>query len=194
MRKFLLMGALCAALIGASCEDNGHPNTQQAATPAAPAYPADVGTAAQKILGQETEVVDYGDLAKNGKEEAFIVNKVKITPETMVPGLLVTRAAIIEKDGKSWDEVLLIDEHLKNTKGFLGGQPISAVDGWRVQKEEDPKDGLEIYLTPLHKPAGGYVQTIEIRWNPEAKRYQTLDRNFEHFLSESPSLEPIDER
>lgn len=194
MRKFLVMAALCAALVGASCEDNGHPISEESAKPAAPAHPAEVDTVAQKLFGLETDVIEYGDLAKNGKEQAFIVNKVKITPENMVPGLLVTRAAIIEKDGKSWNEVLLIDEHLKNTKGFLGGQPISAVDGWRVQKEEDPKNGLEIYLTPLHKPAGGYVQTVEIRWNPEVKRYQTLDRSFEHFLSESPSLEPIDER
>lgn len=189
------MGAmLCASLLAASCGGGEHPNTQDAAKPAAPAYPAEVDTAAQKLLGLETEVVAYGDLAKNGKEQALIVNKVKITPETMVPGLLVTRAAIIEKDGDSWNEVLLIDEHLKNPKGFLGGQPISAVDGWRVQKEEDAKDGLEIYLTPLHKPAGGYVQTFEIRWNPQVKRYETMDRSFEHFLTEAPSLQPIDER
>lgn len=194
MRKIFLLVTLCAALCAASCDETGHPNTQGTAKPAASAYPAEVDTVAQKILGLETDVVAYGDLAKNGKEQAFIVNKVKITPETMAPGLLVTRAAIIEKDGSSWNEVLLIDEHLKNLKGFLGGQPISAVDGWRVQKEEDPKNGLQIYLTPLHKPAGGYVQTLEIRWNPTTKRYETMDRSFEHFLTESPSLEPVDER
>lgn len=194
MRKILILAALCAALVTASCGGGEHPSIQDTAKPAAPAYPAEVDTVAQKLFGLETDVIEYGDLAKNGKEQALIINKVKITPETIAPGLLVTRAAIIEKDGKSWNEVLLIDEHLKNTKGFLGGQPLSAVDGWRVQKEEDPKNGLEIYLTPLHKPAGGYVQTFEIRWNPQAKRYQTLDRNFEHFLSETPNLEPIDER
>lgn len=194
MRRLFMMVALCAVLCAASCGEGGHPNTEQAAKPASPAYPAEVDAVAQKLFGLETDVVAYGDLAKNGNEQALIVNKVKITPETMAPGLLVTRAAIIEKDGKSWNEVLLIDEHLKNSRGFLGGQPISAVDGWRVQKEEDPKNGLAIYLTPLHKPAGGYVQTFEIRWNPAAKRYQTLDRNFEHFLTELPSLEPVDER
>lgn len=188
------MVALCAAFCAASCDEGGHPKETDAAKATVPAYPAEVDTVAQKLFGLETDVVAYGDLARNGKEQALIVNKVKITPETMAPGLLVTRAAIIEKDGKSWNEVLLIDEHLKNPKGFLGGQPISAVDGWRVQKEEDPKSGLAIYLTPLHKPAGGYVQTFEIRWNPAAKRYQTLDRNFENFLTELPSLEPIDER
>ena len=188
------MAVLCMVFAAASCDDNGHPNTQQAAQPARPASPSEVDTVAQKLLGSETDVIAYGDLAKNGKEEAFIVNKVKIRPESMPPGLLVTRAAIVEKDGKSWNEVLLVDEHLKNPKGFLGGQPVSPVDGWRVQQEQDPKDGLELYFTPLHKPAGGYTETYEIRWNPEAKRYQTMDRSFEHFLGELESLEPVDER
>jgi hypothetical protein len=194
MRKLFLAGLLCALWVPASCSDSGHPSSEQGAKPAAPAYPPEVDQVAQKLFGLETDVVAYGDLAKNGSQEALIVNKVKITPETMAPGLLVTRAAIIEKQGASWNEVLLVDEHLKNPQGFLGGQPISAVDGWRVQKENDPKNGLELYFTPLHKPAGGYVQTYEIRWNPEAKRYQTLDRNFQHFLGELPSLEPVDER
>ena len=194
MRKLSVVALLCAALLAASCDDGGHPTTQQAAKPATPAYPPEVEQVAQKLFGLETDVIAYGDLAKSGKEQAFIVNRVKITPETMAPGLLVTRAAIIEKDGGSWNEVLLVDEHLKNPNGFLGGQPISAVDGWRVQKEDDPKNGLQLYLTPLHKPAGGYVQTYEIRWNPEVKRYETLDRNYEHFLKELPSLEPIDAR
>jgi hypothetical protein len=194
MRKLHLIGLLCGVLLAASCSDNGHPSNQEPAMPAAPAYPAIVDQVAQKLLGSDTDVIAYGDLAKNGAEQALIVNKVKITPETMAPGLLVTRAAIIEKDGASWNEVLLVDEHLKNPKGFLGGQPLAAVDGWRVQKEDDPKNGLELYFTPLHKPAGGYTQTYEIRWNPKVKRYQTLDRNFENFLTELPSLEPIDER
>lgn len=194
MRKLCLVASLCALLGAASCGDSGHPTSQPAAKRAVPAYPPEVDKVAQKLFGLETDVIAYGDLAKNGSEEAFIVNRVKITPETMAPGLLVTRAAIIEKQGDSWNEVLLVDEHLKNPKGFLGGQPIAPVDGWRVQKEEDPKNGLELYFTPLHKPAGGYTQTYEIRWNPEVKRYEAMDRSFEHFLSELPSLEPVDER
>jgi hypothetical protein len=194
MRKLCLTALICGALAAASCSDTGHPSNQEPAKPAAPAYPAAVDQVAQKLLGSDTDVIAYGDLAKNGAQQALIVNKVKITPETMAPGLLVTRAAIIEKDGGSWNEVLLVAEHLNNPKGFLGGQPIAAVDGWRVQKEDDPLKGLELYFTPLHKPAGGYTQTLEIRWNPKVKRYQTLDRNFENFLTELPSLEPVDER
>jgi hypothetical protein len=194
MRKIVLACLLCAVLAAASCDNGEHPTSQQTAQPTAPAYPQEVDQVAQKLFGSDTDVIAYGDLAKSGSEQALIVNKVKITPETMAPGLLVTRAAIIEKEGKSWNEVLLVDEHLKNPKGFLGGQPISPVDGWRVQKESDPKNGLELYFTPLQKPAGGYTETYEIRWNPKVKRYETLDRNFENFLGELPSLEPIDER
>ena len=194
MKRLYLMALLCAALVAASCSDTGHPSSAEAAKPAALAYPPALDQVAQKLLGSDTDVIAYGELAKNGTEQALIVNKVKITPETTAPGLLVTRAAIIEKDGGSWNEVLLVDEHLTNPKGFLGGQPIAAVDGWRVQKEDDPKNGLELYFTPLHKPAGGYTQTYEIRWNPKVKRYETLDRNYENFLTELPSLEPIDER
>jgi len=194
MKKIALLGLMCMVFAAASCDDSGHPITQQSSQPAAPAYPAEVDTVAQKLLGSETDVIAYGDLAKTGKQEAFIVNKVKIVPESMPPGLLVVRAAIIEKDGNSWNEVLLVDEHLKNPKGFLGGQPIAPVDGWRVQKEEDAKDGLELYFTPLHKPAGGYTQTYEVRWNPEKKRYESMDQSFEHFLGELPSLQPVDER
>lgn len=195
MRKFLVVVAsLCAVVVGASCSDNGHPSVQEQTKPAAPTYPPGVDKVTQKLFGNEAEIIAYGDLAKNGSQQALIIDRVKITPETMAPGLLVTRAAIIEKQGDSWNEVLLVDEHLKNPKGFLGGQPISPVNGWRIQKETNPQKGLELYFTPLQKPAGGYVQTYEIRWNPEVKRYESMDRSYENFLKELPSLEPIDER
>lgn len=191
MRRFLLVAAMAVlALAVASCEDNSASNSEPA-KPAAPSHPADVDNVAQKLFGVDAEVVSYGDLAKNGKQEALIISRVKITPETMTPGLLVTRAAVIEKDGDSWSEVFLCDEHLKNPKGFLGGQPVVAIGGWRLQKEMDAKTGLAMYFTPLQKPSGGYIQTYEVRWNPEVKRYQTLDRNFQNFLNELPTLEPI---
>jgi len=191
MRRLVLLGtAIGGMMLLAACGGAGGP--QQSAKPAAPAYPAEVETAATKIFGNDARVISYGDLAKNGKQQALIVTRVKITPETMVPGLLITRAAIIEKEDDSWSEVFLCDEHLKNPKGFLGGQPVSAVDGWRLQTETSAKDGLEMYFTPLAKPAGGYIETYEVRWNPKVKRYETLDRNFQHFLKELSTLEPID--
>jgi hypothetical protein len=33
------------------------------------------------------------------------------------------------------------------------------------------------------------VQTLGVRWNPNVKRYQSLDRTFEQFQGEVPALE-----
>ena len=41
------------------------------------------------------------------------------------------------------------DEHLKNAKGFLGLTPLSPVAGWRIQYEQDPVRGLQLYFTPV---------------------------------------------
>ncbi|MFZ0211436.1 MAG: hypothetical protein WBE20_15565 [Candidatus Acidiferrales bacterium] len=193
MRRYSLLTVPCALLLLASCGDSSHPSSQQAAQPAAPAYPPEVDQVAQKLFGSETEVLAYGDLAKNGKQEALIVNRLKIKPETMSPGTLITRAAVIEKTDDGWTEEFLCDEHLKNPKGFLGGQPLATVSAWRLQYEQDPQKGLAMYFTPLQKPAGGYIQTFGVEWNPAEKRYQMLDRNFDKFLMEVPTLEPIDD-
>jgi hypothetical protein len=191
MQRALLISVLSAIAMVASCGGGSQPPTE--AKPAGPTYPPEVDQVAQKLFGSETEVIAYGDLAKNGKQEALIINRVKKPPDDLAPGTLVTRAAIIENDGGgSWKEVLLCDEHLKNTKGYLGGIPLAPVDGWRIQSEQDPTKGLTLYFTPLQKPAGGYIQTIGVRWNPEVKRYQSLDRSYEHFLTEVTSLEPVD--
>jgi len=40
-------------------------------------------------------------------------------------------------------------EHLKNDKGYLGGSPIDAVAGWRVQFEQNAIEGFHLYLTPV---------------------------------------------
>lgn len=191
MRRVLALALMSAlTMMVAAC--SGTTTEPEATKVAAPAYPPEVEKAAEKLFGIEAEVITYGDLAKNGKQQALVVSRLKIRPETMQPGLLVTRAVIIQKADDSWDEVFLCDEHLKNPKGFLGGQPVAAVGGWRLQTETDTKDGLEMYFTPLQKPAGGYIQTYEVRWNPAVKRYETLDRNYKDFLKELPTLQPID--
>ena len=193
MRRSNLLAACGAFLMLASCGGSPHPIAQDSAKPAAPSYPPEVDQVTQKLFGAETEVIAYGDLAKNGKQAALVVNRIKKTPDGIVPGNLVMRAGIIENEGgNSWKEVFLCDEHFKNPAGFLGAQPISPVNGWRLQYEQDAKKGLVMYFTPLQKPAGGYVQTYGVRWNPQAKRYQMLDRSFENFVGEVSTLEPID--
>jgi hypothetical protein len=196
MRKLLLfLLAIGMAIAGTSCGSNSSKPSEASkpepaeAKPAAPAVPEDVQKAAEAALGSETDVLLFGDLAKNGNQEAMAVNRLKATPQTSAVGTLVTRAVVIENDSGKWKELFRCDEHLKNTNGYLAGTPLAGVNGWRLQYEQEADKGLEMYFTPIAKPAGGYIQTIEVRWNPKVKRYQSLDRNFQNFAGEAPALE-----
>ena len=153
-----------------------------------PAIPSETQTAAEGALGSETEVLAFGDLAKNRKQQIFAVNRLKSTPQGVMPGTLVSRAIVLENDGGKWKEVFRCDEHLQNPKGYLGGTPLAPVAAWRLQYEQHEDKGLQMYFTPLAKPAGGYIETIGIRWNPQQKLYESLDRTYEHFLGETKNL------
>lgn len=177
---------------GSSSPEPAKPaNTAAApAAPATPPVPADVQEAAEKSLGSETEVLLYGDLAKNGAQEALAINRMKQNPQVRMPGTVITRAVILQKDSTgNWKEILLCDEHLKNPKGYLGNIPLAPVNGWRLQYEQDPDKGLLLYFTPVTDPKGARALPIEVRWNAKVKRYQSLDRKFQNFLGELPSLE-----
>ena len=65
---------------------------------------------------------------------------------------------------------------------------VSGVTGWRLAYERDPEKGLALYFTPLKGAVDTHTLPIGVRWNPDHKRYQSLDRSYEHFLNESPSL------
>ncbi len=68
-------------------------------------------------------------------------------------------------------------------------RPLSAVTGWRIQFEQDPEKGLQLYFTPLKgTDDDAHVLPIGVRWNPKTKRYQSLDHNYESFLPESATL------
>ena len=60
--------------------------------------------------------------------------------------------------------------------------------GWRLAFEQDPEKGLALYFTPLKGAVDTHTLPIGVRWNPDTKRYQSLDRSYEHFLNEAPSL------
>jgi hypothetical protein len=160
------------------------------AEPAKPAVPDDIQSGAQALLGTETTVLLYGDLAKNGNQQFMAANVVpKTTKNNNIPGTIITRAVIAQNDDGQWKEIFRCDEHLKNAKGFLGGTPLSDVTGWRIATEQDPAKGLALYLTPLKgvdDPA--HSLPIGVRWNPQTKRYQSLDRTYEHFLLEQPVI------
>jgi hypothetical protein len=168
--------------------DTPKPVSQAEAKPVAPAVPEEIQLATTSLLGSESQVLAFGDLAKNGKQQFLAANVVPKTPTNNLPGTIVTRAVIAENTEGKWAEVLRCDEHLKNQKGFLGLTPLAAVTGWRLQFEQSEIKGLELYFTPLKGTTDSHVLPIGVRWNPATKRYQSLDRTYEHFLLESPSL------
>ena len=192
MRNFVARMLLCALTFFAACSQPTPPKQPESVPKASqPAIPPEILSVAQSVLGSEAEVLTFGDLAGMSQAHALVVNRLKKTPQGAVPGILVTRAAIVANEGGKWTELFRCDEHLKNAQGFLAGTPVAPVTGWRLQYEQSPEKGLILYFTPLQQPAGGYIQTISVRWNPKVKRYQSLDRNFQQFLGEVPTLGKI---
>jgi hypothetical protein len=185
-------GLWCAAAISgmaAGCSRPAPTTSPDAQATAKPAVPAEMQAAAQALLGSETQVLAFGDLAKTGKQQILAANVVPKTPKNNIPGTIVTRAVVAENSDGKWVELFLCDEHLKNTKGYLGLTPIAPVTGWRLQFEQDAEKGLQLYFTPLQLAGSEHTLPIAVRWNPKTKRYQSMDRTFQNFLLELPALE-----
>lgn len=180
-------GMLATGLL-AGCGDTTPEKPAAEVKPAAPAVPEDIQSAADSLLGKETTVLLFGELAKNGKQEFLAANVVPKSTKNNLPGTIITRAVLAQNDDGKWMEILRCDEHLKNEKGFLPGTPIGGVTGWRLAYEQDPEKGLALYFTPLKGAVDTHTLPIGVRWNPQTKRYQSLDRSYEHFLGESASL------
>jgi hypothetical protein len=116
--------------------------------------------------------------------------------------MLVTRAAILERNGGKWSQVLLCDEHLKNPRGYLGASSSASAGGWKLEYRQDPQAGLVLRFTPAliasvgNRRASQDSETkspaFEVRWNKNAKRYQSFDQSHERYLSEIPSLGPAE--
>ena len=187
--SFSLSVLALAILVGGCGTDASKSSSQAEAKPAAPAIPEEIQLAASSLLGSESQVLVFGDLAKNGKQQFLVANVVPKTPTNNLPGTIVTRVVVAENTDGKWAEVFRCDEHLKNQKGFLGMTPLAPITGWRLQYEQNAEKGLQLYFTPLKGTTDSHVLPIGVRWNPETKRYQSLDRTYEHFLLESPSLQ-----
>ncbi len=186
----LSLSVLSLVIFLSGCgSDASKPRSQAETKPAAPAVPEEIQLAAAGLLGSESQVLVFGDLAKNGKQEFLVANVLPKTPTNNLPGTIVTRVVVAENTDGKWSEVLRCDEHLKNQKGYLGLTPLVPVTGWRLQYEQSEMKGLELYFTPLKGTTDSHVLPIGVRWNPETKRYQSLDRTYEHFLLESPSMQ-----
>lgn len=157
--------------------------------PEAPAMPAEYQDAAKALLGSDAEVLLYGDLGKNGKQQVLAANVVPNTPKSVVAGTVVTRAVIAQNDDGKWVELMRADEYLKNAKGFLALTPLQAVTGWKLQYEDSPEKGMSLYFTPVKAGSSERTLPIAVRWNPQTKRYQSMDPSYQHFLGEAASLE-----
>lgn len=194
LRGILLLSMLSflvlAAVLGGCGSEAPKPAATADSKPAEPVAPDDIQAAAKSLLGSENTVLLFGDLAKTGKQQFLAANVVPKTPANNLPGTIITRAIVAENDGGKWVEVLRCDEYLKNAKGYLGLTPLTSITGWRLQYEQSPDKGLALYFTPLQGAADSHQLPIGVRWNPETLRYQSLDRSYEHFLLESPSLQP----
>jgi len=185
----LSLGLLSLAILLGGCgADASKPAPQAETKPVEPAIPEEIQAAAKALLGSESQVLVFGDLAKNEKQQFLAANVVPKTPSNNLPGTIVTRVVVAENDDGKWVEVLRCDEHLKNPKGYLGLTPLAPVTGWRLQFEQNAEKGLQLYFTPLQGTTDSHVFPIGVRWNPATKRYQSLDRTYEHFLLESPAL------
>lgn len=189
MQRSLLL-IVAASLCVAGCgSDAPKPAATAETKPAEPAVPEEMLDAAHTLLGSDSQVLLFGELAKNGKQEFLAANVVPNTPKSKVAGTVVTRAVIAENEGGKWTEVLRVDEYLKNPKGFLGLTPLQAVTGWKLQTEQNADKGLTMYFTPIKSDTNERTLPIAVAWNPKAKRYQSLDLRYENFLYETPTLE-----
>jgi hypothetical protein len=193
----ILIVALAAAAfgsVGVGCGTEApkpSPEPAAQAKPAEPAIPEDIQDAAKHLLGSDAQVLLVGDLAKNGKRQFLAANVVPKTPKNNMPGTVVTRAIVAQDDDGKWTELLRVDEHLKNQKGYLGLTPLDSINGWRLQYEQNPGKGLQLYFTPLKVNGDTHVLPVGVRWNPATQRYQSLDATYEHFLKESASLQNV---
>jgi hypothetical protein len=193
LRTAILIGLVCASTCLMGCDSPAkNPGTDSSAQkPKAMAVPEDIFSAAAGALSSDVEVLAWGDLALNGKQQILAINRLNKPGANVGTGAVLTRLAILESDGKQWKEILLCDAHLKNPNGFLGGTPTAAVSQWRLQFEKNPSKGLLLFLSPFNQGPNVRTQAIEVRWNPEVKRYQALDANYETFTGENPALEDI---
>jgi hypothetical protein len=199
----MLLWIMVLALAG--CHSPQQPGPAEVKTAAERSDVADEARGvAEAALGKQAEILARGNLALNGREQLLVVNRV--SKETASGGggansspVFVTRAAILEQNDGKWSEVLLCDEHLKNPSGYLGGSPAGRVTGWRLEYTQDAEEGLEMKFTPaerfnavdpnVEQSSEKKFPAFDVRWNRNAKRYQSFDQSHERYLSEVPSLE-----
>lgn len=184
------------ALVCGACGHDPAPATQPTAqNSASPAVSEEFQGAARAALGGDAEVLLSGDLARTGMPQVVAINRLPATPGANETGIAVTRVSILSRENSKWKEAFRCDEHLKNSNGYLQGTPPLAVSGWRLETQQLPDAGLVLRFSPLNaQNAGSAGETIEVRWNQKAGRYQAMDRARRNFLGETPTLETAQSR
>jgi hypothetical protein len=194
LRSAILTGLVCTAALFSGCGYFGNTKSnvgEDARKPATPAIPPEIVSVAQTALGNDADPLAWGDLAMNGHQQVLVVNRVYSQGALAVPGVVLSRLAVLESDGARWKEVLRCDEHMKNPNGYLGGTPAIDITAWRMQFQKDPKLGLLLFFTPYKQGPSVPNTTVEVRWNPEAHRYQAMDATYQIFIGEAPAIEPV---
>jgi hypothetical protein len=161
---------------------------ETAAPPAEPEMPPEIAAVASTVLGRSAEVVAFGDLAHNGRQQVLVANTVAANKAES--GVRFTRAAVLERAGAKWSEVLRCDEYLKNPNGFLGGSPLEPVTSWRLElSKQSGNQERELRFTPLRDSGKASMPAVSVRWNPAANRYQSVDPQTGQFLAEVSVLQ-----
>jgi hypothetical protein len=189
MFRSLLAVVVLTSMLGACGSEAPKTAAEGEKKPETPSVPEQYQSAAKALLGSEAEVLLFGNLAKNGKQQVLAANVVPNTPKSMVAGTVVTRAVVAENDDGNWKELLRVDEYLKNAKGYLALTPLQAVTGWKLQYEDNAEKGMSLYFTPVKSGSSERTLPIAVRWNPATNRYQSMDPSYQHFLAEAASLE-----
>ncbi len=197
MAKWLPICALTLAIFadgGAGCSaPESSAQIEAVPHPARPAVPPEVVAVAAAALGQGTEVVAFGDLAHNGRQQVLVANRAGGAGPIAggaEPGVRFARAAVLEKAGTKWTEVLRCDEYLKNSSGYLGGIPLEPVAGWQLEfSKQNGNQERELLFTPLQNSGATSTYTVAVRWNPDANRYQSVDSKSGRFFDEVRALE-----
>ncbi len=201
LRRLTWIMALCLA----GCQTAPqHPTDPGKAAAASDKLAEDAQRVAEASLGKQSEILAQGDLALNGREQLLVVNRIASAAPANgemanSSPVYIMRAAVLEKNNGKWSQILLCDEHLKNSNGYLGGSPKTRITGWYLEYRRDQQLGLEMSFTPATKlgventsaDEGSQERqaTFYVRWNKNTKRYQSFDKSHERYLGEVPSLE-----
>lgn len=178
----------------------------RSAQPSAPAVDSVAATTASEaeeaqriadaVLGKQAEILDRGDLARNGREQVLVINRFGSGPKNGSTAL-ITRAVVLEKSEGKWQEIFRCDEHLKNPYGYLVAAN-RTVTGWDLVVG-DADGPLELVFTPAvigeaadtrgseRKEAKN--STFVVRWNTKANRYQAYNRSQKRYLRETTALD-----